>query len=120
MAPESFTASLETFLSAPLTPASPFSQEVRSKAQPSAARRASARAVSAMPERLPEEASSAKAVCSRPASMAEVSPVSLVPGPTSRNIRRPEAYIFSIIAVNSTGEASCQDNISLTLSAESG
>jgi hypothetical protein len=37
--------------------------------------------------------------------MDAVSPVSRAPGPTSRNTRKPEAYISSIIAVNSTGEA---------------
>ena len=47
-------------------------------------------------------------------------PVRRGPGPTSRNILEPEVYIFSIIAVNSTGEASWEESISRALSGESG
>ncbi len=103
----------------------PASHPTSRTACPRAANRARATAKSSTPGRAPVELSSDKATTSSsgsPASAAicSISRASVCPGPTSRNVRAPAAYIARTSDTNSTGCANWFPSRSRVASASAG
>ena len=92
-------------------PGGPAAAGTSPRAAPGASRdrpRRAARGPGGTPWRRPRpRASRLIARCGRPARIFPTSPVSTAPGPSSRNVRAPPAYIASTCSTKSTGRASC-------------